>query len=163
MQIILKQEKDKNVQFDSPILWRWSLALVKGSVKSARVEKDGFCEKSKELSLKVWFPRSTYWLPVLVTWTRRINLLSVIREAWIKAIERVAENLQVLDESDLPPGTMQEMEQEMKKAKKKKVKFTHGYPLSNASPYSRRNLIWPPWIRSAGAFRHHAKSCSFQV
>ena len=45
------------------------------------------------------------------------------REAWIEAIQRVAENLQVIDESDLLPGVAQEMEQEqeIKKTKKKKV------------------------------------------
>ena len=41
------------------------------------------------------------------------------REDWIQAIQSVAEQLQVLDESDLPPNTLQELEES--KPKKNKV------------------------------------------
>lgn len=48
--------------------------------------------------------------------------MSLFSEAWIEAIQRVAENLQVLDESEFP-GCVTDMEQDqdMKKSKKKKV------------------------------------------
>ena len=49
------------------------------------------------------------------------NFWHCFREVWIQAIQSVAERLQVLDESDIPPATLDAIEAESKKQQKKMV------------------------------------------